>query len=466
MPKIPQMHLHDNEDGSISIIAVFAMMLFTMLLGMIINIGRHVNDKIQLQNAADSATYSGGIMLARGMNTLVFTNHLLCEMFATVAYFREARDQNAASYVPTILAAWDQEGPVFADSGFTKFQSLGSAITQKIPLEQELVHSYSQWAAAAGENILPLLEEILSQEMIPEYQRAVVAAFPDVAQAAATDIANRYAASGSDRGTIFATLWRNPGRQVGGTQEELNPTLPVVDPSSDVNSVYLPTARQQRSDYANHYLTLWNDKSLVVFDKKAKMSQFSKLWRSFTCGQLNKLLNEEYPTQNLPMLIHTAGEDVQDGNSHLNQFFSFVGVAYWKKPSAALPGLFVDPSSSDRIAYAQVQIFVPTARIAWERITTPENDIGGVPADFPDVLDALATSTATEETWAIRRQSTPQEWNLWSQVWTCQLTPTTQTALPTILRTDPQLSGISGNSFSLPDLSNLGTEEIGKISPH
>src|SRR5208283_4508844 len=92
--------LHGDERGSISIVSVFAVMFLAMLLGMVMNVGRHVDGMLRMQNAADSAAYSGGLVMARGMNTLAFTNHLLCDTFALTAFLREARDQNSASYAP------------------------------------------------------------------------------------------------------------------------------------------------------------------------------------------------------------------------------------------------------------------------------------------------------------------------------------------------------------------------------
>src|SRR5215470_9669509 len=100
--------LHRDERGSISLATVFALLLLTMLLGMVINTGRQVDNKIKLQNAADAATYSGGVVLARGMNSLAFTNHMLTEVFALTAFMREARDRHADPFIPDILAAWDR----------------------------------------------------------------------------------------------------------------------------------------------------------------------------------------------------------------------------------------------------------------------------------------------------------------------------------------------------------------------
>ncbi len=46
-----------------SIVSVFAVLFLAMLLGMVMNVGRHVDGKLRMQNAADSAAYSGGVVL-------------------------------------------------------------------------------------------------------------------------------------------------------------------------------------------------------------------------------------------------------------------------------------------------------------------------------------------------------------------------------------------------------------------
>ncbi|MCH8310257.1 MAG: hypothetical protein IIB17_07150, partial [Chloroflexi bacterium] len=80
------------------------MLLFAFVLGMVINSGLQVDHKVKMQNAADASAYSGGVVLARGMNTLAFTNHLLFDVFALTAYMREARDGSSQSLAPKILA--------------------------------------------------------------------------------------------------------------------------------------------------------------------------------------------------------------------------------------------------------------------------------------------------------------------------------------------------------------------------
>ena len=61
--------LHRDQRGTISIVSVFTALLLIMLLGMVMNVGRQVDGKIRMQNAADAATYTGGVVLARAMNT-------------------------------------------------------------------------------------------------------------------------------------------------------------------------------------------------------------------------------------------------------------------------------------------------------------------------------------------------------------------------------------------------------------
>ena len=461
----------------ISILSVFAVLLLVMLLGMVMNVGRQVDGKIRIQNAADATAYSGGVVLARGLNTLAFTNHLLCDVFATTAFLREARDRNAESYVPSILAAWEKEGPVFSGSGFDKFEDLGPAISQKVPLEQELVRSYSEWAAAVSDAVLPLMEGILDEELIPQYQRAVAAAFPDIAQAAALEVAIRNGQPDFGRGKILGALWRSSGQLVGGDYEMADPSLPVVDPELGTmpnQSEYLSTARRQRESQANRYLRDWNRQTLAFFDRGGKMSQFGALWRSFTCGYLRQLLDEEYPDRNLPFIIHTKANDLLTAdarNNHLDQYFTFLGVVYWKQVPEFAPKVFFNPIDGDAMAFAQVRVFVPRRRLVWLYInggggsTTP---IGGVPGEFPTLPNEATPEPGQGSTgqWIVGRERVSGSWTLLNQRWTCQLVPATMPALAAILQTVPPMSEFAEEEIVLPSLGNVSSEEIGRISPH
>src|SRR5262245_21368032 len=184
--------LHCDEGGTISILSVFAVLMLAMLLGMVMNVGREVNNKVQMQGAADAAAYSGAVVMSRGMNTLAFTNHLLCDVFALTAFMREARERHTEPLVPEILAAWDQAGKTLATSEFEKFKRLGPAIQQKVPNEQQMVSSYLAWATASSEAVLPMLEDVLNRQLIREYQDTLMDHMPELAQAAANEAAIRH----------------------------------------------------------------------------------------------------------------------------------------------------------------------------------------------------------------------------------------------------------------------------------
>ncbi len=478
--------LHRDERGTISIVSVFAVMFLAMLLGMVMNVGRHVDGKLRMQNAADAAAYSGGVVLARGMNTLAFTNHLLCEAFAVTAILREARDENSASYAPQILAAWNKVGKAFSSSSFPKFKALGSAIQQKTPLEQQMVDNYSAWAKAVSDQVLPLMEEILSEELIPQYQRAVIVAFPEVAQDAARETAARNGEPDHRRGPMFSVLWRTDARPVGGDAESSyapdDRTLPVVDPELDTlpnQQSYVNTAVSQRRNLSHTYLNQWNAQLMSAFDQLAKMSQFSGLWRSFTCGYLEHLLNVEYPLTNLPMVIYENPLQAANSNTSLEKHYIFISVVYWKKLPETLPGLFKNPLEADDQAFAEVHLFIPRRRLGWVQTGgaaggPAPSPLGGVPGQTAYAPTSPSTGSSGGSgggatRWAVGRVGGPgavKDWTLLNQSWNCQLAPVTQTALATILQSDPDLPGFSSGQYTLPNLGGLNSDDLQQISPH
>ncbi len=461
---------HRDQDGTISILSVFAVLVLTMLLGMVMNVGRQVDGKIRIQNAADATAYSGGLALARGMNSLAFTNQLLCEVFAMTAWMREAHDRHCDPYVPDILAAWKKEGAVFAGSDFPKFKALGPAITQKVPLEQELVRTFSEWAAAlAGgtpdnpdSGALPLMETILREHLITEYQRAVVAAIPDMAQQAAMKAAALNSQPDYGRGAMSGVLWWQgpPGGQ----------PIPVGDSGwlasiaanpNDEDPEYAPAAHAQRDPLARQYLRMWNDQVLAFFDYGAKMSQYSQLWRSFTCGQRQKLL-DEYPDSNLPFVIRNEKklqrrEPLAQYESVVDASFSFMAVVSWGQVPQMAPGVFVNPLAGDSVAYAQVRVFVPTSRLVWlESLPAPPGGppMGGAPGwQWPSAPSSPAPTGLP--TWGPGRQpGVSTNWDLLNQHWTCQLVPATHPNVPAILQT------------ALPGLADVNSQDLEQISYH
>ncbi len=495
--------LHRDEDGAITLVSVFAFMLLTMLLGMVMNVGRQVDGKIRMQNAADSASWSGGLVIARGLNTLAFSNHLMCDVFALTAFMREARDRNGEPYAPEILAAWADMAPDFAKAPpdphreriAPPFRALEGAIIRKLPKEQQLVLAFSNWAASASEAILPLLEDILRYEMIPEYQRAVVGAIPDVAQQATMEIARRNGEPDFGRGEMLGVLWRTNVTPVAGGGSPIDRVLPVVDPvleSGAAGADYVEKARGFRKQHAETYLDHWNNEALAVFDLYAKMCGFGHpvrhyyerrgsrglgLWRGFTCGQLRRLL-EEYPYSNLPHMLRTQADSLpphpdggRDGTAHLDTDFSFVGAVYWKPVPQMMPGVYRQPLEGDCLAYAQVRVFVPRLRLVWvwdHYGASDRANLGGVPGDIqwipkPGDPDPDTGSGEYDVKYEPNRSSA---WSLFNQRWTVQLVPATHERLAEILQARPPTSAEDGTGFEPPNLGGLATQDIVRISPH
>jgi hypothetical protein len=399
--------LHADERGSISLMSVFSVLLLTILLGMVINTARQVDSKVRLQNAADAVTHSSGVVLARNMNSLAFSNHLLCDIMGLTAFLREARDGHAASLVPEILASWQQIAPVLAGSGFARFDALGAAIPEKVRLEQQMVDTYSAWVGSIAPLVLPVFEELLATEAIPAYQRAVVSLAPLQTQIAAADIGLRHSNPVSvrdrARGPLAALLWRTAAVPVGGDAERVRTTLPVVDPLGPDAWEYeqeLLAARDQRDAHARRYLNRWNAIYLAPFRAEARMSQFDALWSGFTCGQLTQLLAEN-ESRNLPMILRRhRGERI--GNTQLHRDYMFVGVTYWNPLVEAMPGVFSSPLAQyDDQKFAQGMLFVRGS----------------------------------------------SAWSLWTQDWNFKLVPATSDAIPPILASDP-------TAFAVPTIPN------------
>ncbi len=449
--------------GSISIATVFALLLLAFLLGMVLNVARQVDNKIKQQNAADAATYSGGIVLARGMNSIAFSNHLLCEVFAMTAIMREARDRNAEQIVPEVLQAWNDMAPKLAAAPtlsswpYPKFSAAGNAIPQKTPLEQEMVTRYSEWMAASSDLVLPVLENILYQELIPQFQRDIVQAIPPMAQTATARIAQQHTGRplpfDLGRPQIEAVLWRTMIDPVGGGGESAEGTIPAVDPQNDF-AYFLP-ALNTRNRYAKSYLDQWNHVLMQPFDRYGKMSAFGGLWRGFTCGQLQQLISE-FPDRNIPHMIRESppGKDEQNLlNRWLTKNYHFVGVTYRRKLASAIPSVFRDSLKADNQTFAQGSLFVPKQRpvdVGW-RLVDGEWRWGFIYGEL----------------WHQQRWGAPsQQWDLWNQGWTFQLVPATADALPSILSEPPQSPHFASTSFDLPNLNNVPPIELRLMTTH
>ncbi|MSR59656.1 MAG: hypothetical protein EXS05_18775 [Planctomycetaceae bacterium] len=511
-------NLHRDERGTISLLTVVTVIGLMLVLGMVINVGRHIDDKVKMQNAADAAAYSGGVVLARGMNALSFSNHLLCDVFALTAFMREARDRNAESMVPEILDAWATIGPIFSKSEFPKFRSLGQAITHKVPLEQELVRSYSDMSAATSKLVLPVFEYVLSERLIPEFQRAVVQTLPHVAQQATNEVARRHGLKPPQRKQV-GVLWRTRAEAVGYPDERdpVTRTLPAIDPEPgqsgnapdavpdphpdplagadfDFQAIpngadYLARATQQRDHLARVYLEQWTADRLRFFAAEAKMSQFINLWRVFTCGQLDRLL-AEYPSSNLPHVMRLleggrdaetlrVSEDVYAIDQYLDTNFMFLGVVYRPQFKETFPGFFRNPLESDPLTFAQVHLFIPRPRMVRMSgqgggsgtSSATDSNIGGglgidvsIPQPAADPGHGGAGGQGTDD-WLT--EGWPPHWDLLNQNWTVQLVPSTTARLAQILQTKPPDLALSQPlTVKLPRLGSATSQTLRNLNGH
>lgn len=430
--------IHRDESGSISLATVFAFIFLTMVLGMLMNVGRHADRKVKIQNAADAATITGSTVLARGMNTLAFTNHLMCDVFALTAYLREARDRNSESLTPEILSKWDSVAAEFGDAPHSKFSNLTEGIPSKTLLEQDLITAFAKQNSMVSESLLPVMEQILDYEMIPEFQRALVIALPQLSVTAADEIASRHGPT--NRGLagsepMRARMWRTSGVEFEAIGSLGFSQMPVADPINDISyrqPQYLSRGIAERKTAANRYLNYLNHQMLRDFDENAKMSQFSNLWRGFSKAYLRQLLEEEYPYTNVPYQIRRSDSSPQ---TEIESDYMFVGVSYWEPMSERMPGLFSNSNSAVQVAYAQSRLFIPRGRL------------------YHDSRFALSEG--------VSRHRVPRHHDLMNQNWVTRLVPATVPALPKILQTSPQ-----NLSIGVPSLGGISVEEFQHLNTH
>lgn len=76
--------IHADERGMLSMVNVVTVMLGVLLIIFVMNVGHVTYEKVEMQNAADAAAYTGALWEARGMNAITATNHVIGEMISLV----------------------------------------------------------------------------------------------------------------------------------------------------------------------------------------------------------------------------------------------------------------------------------------------------------------------------------------------------------------------------------------------
>ncbi|MBC8115466.1 MAG: hypothetical protein H7062_13865 [Candidatus Saccharimonas sp.] len=76
--------VHRGEEGQLSIITLLVILGFVLLVATLFNSSVVVQQKLELQNAADGIAQSAGTKMARGLNAVTAANHLIGELQALV----------------------------------------------------------------------------------------------------------------------------------------------------------------------------------------------------------------------------------------------------------------------------------------------------------------------------------------------------------------------------------------------
>ena len=387
--------LHSNQHGAISILTVFILLMFTMLLMMVFNVAKQQDDKLRMQNAADAAAYSGGVVLARGMNAIAFGNHLEAEVFAITAILREANMSE-----PNLAAT------VFLPS----FEAI----------------------LGTPETLDPYGGEF--DRLIPLFQRDIVVRFPHLAQVATDEISlrlglrqaaleslpfqmvdHRHYLAGIRR-PQSVVLWQSSLTRPTEFDTGYNAnerTLPVIDPdpSSPLNDYWtvagsdarLAQAQAERRKLADWYLQIW----LERLDRDGSLSEGAR-------QKLHVLLNEQFPTTNLPLMLNEAAT---------HEDFTFVGVVYRRHVDLLAPRMFRNQleDTSDAQTFAQVELYIPRARYLY---------INGEWDFDPDGPGGPLPRVPHSDNWS-------HEWSTFNQNWMIRLVPATSDAVPAILAASP-----------------------------
>ncbi|MDG2207348.1 MAG: hypothetical protein P8K78_05540 [Pirellulales bacterium] len=513
----PLHRFHRDEHGVMSIITLLTVLFLAFMLAMMLNVCLQADGKIRMQNSADAATYSSGVIMARGMNSLAFTNHLLCDVFALTAFLREGQNNDAAQLAQEILNAWESTAPEFADADAwsetspwrgeyshvphvneTNFDNpaLDAAIAEMVPIQRQMVAHFSEWALAFSSEVLPTLEKILEQQLIPEYQRALTATIGDMVQQSALEMSMRHGGNTNrHRGEMGAAVWRTDAslfRSAASARYTPPVGLPVVDASTDQGrGFYYQVALRQRKQLAETYLNQWNNEKLEQFDGIGLMSQFANLWRGFAKGELRDLLAEHQET-NLLHVIWTPPEmhltqsdgpgvkinfrsadirptisfawDSNKRNAFLRQQYMFIGTVYWQPRPPFLPNLFTNPLAGDRVNFAQGMLHLPVPRLAMgysECCETVE------PTHFGEAPYSRTRVTHGGNDYG--RNNYGISWNLLNQNWQFKLVPAYHGVARVLAQPEGQWSdesGGNGKPYEPPHLGELSDADIGMINMH
>ena len=191
---------------------------------------------------------------------------------------------------------------------------------------------------------------------------------------------------------------------------------------------------------AHRYLNDWNNRVLRGFDRYAKMSQFAGLWRSFTCGYLERPAErgvsadesaDDHSRRSRPTPSNPTADAAEALHVHQRRLLEeAAGDAARAVPQSAgggrrpLPKSTYSSPRNDWDGYATTAGNAASERIR-RKARAGRSGLRWV-RDRRRVKAAVQADTGGR--WAVGRVAA-RRWNFLNQSWNCQLAPVTAPAL-------------------------------------
>jgi hypothetical protein len=136
---------------------MIALVFFLVLFLLLMDVARVITEKIEEQNAADAIAFSSALWLARGLNALSATNHLMGEMMALVVIHEAVAGANVDG---ADLSPSDRARAAVADDQLRTLQPLAHAVGGWTISYPDVVRPLTA-AATVGEGELNLKEAVV-----------------------------------------------------------------------------------------------------------------------------------------------------------------------------------------------------------------------------------------------------------------------------------------------------------------
>jgi hypothetical protein len=145
-----------GEEGSVTLVSLVVAFTLLLILALLVNSGYVVTRKIETQNAADAAATAASVELARGMNAITATNHLIGELAALVVLHHSFGGFELDMGIPKNFKEETQNDLQEA------FQAAQEGVTQPVPGIFEMVIEDPSPSGAAIFNSRESLKELLT----------------------------------------------------------------------------------------------------------------------------------------------------------------------------------------------------------------------------------------------------------------------------------------------------------------